>query len=70
MVGAFFDELGKRAEQLEAVSMDMCAPYILETKGRAPQAEIAFDPFLGPRVRAGRMRPRTAPGVAAGCLPS
>ena len=39
------DELGERAKQLEAVSMDMCAPYILETKARAPQAEIAFDPF-------------------------
>ncbi len=25
--------------------MDMCAPYILEAKARAPQAEIAFDPF-------------------------
>ena len=44
-VGTFFDELGERAKQLEAVSMDMCAPYILETKARAPQAEIAFDPF-------------------------
>jgi transposase len=44
-VGAFFDELGERAKQLEAVSMDMCAPYILEAKARAPQAEIAFDPF-------------------------
>ncbi len=45
-VGAFFDELGEeKAKQLEAVSMDMCAPYILETTARAPQAEIAFDPF-------------------------
>lgn len=44
-VGAFFDELGERSKQLEAVSMDMCAPFILETKTRAPQAEIAFDPF-------------------------
>ena len=44
-VGAFFHELGERSKQLEAVSMDMCAPYILETKVRAPQAEIAFDPF-------------------------
>jgi transposase len=25
--------------------MDMCAPYILVSKARAPQAEIAFDPF-------------------------
>jgi transposase len=44
-VGAFFDELGESTKQLEAVSMDMCAPYIQETKVRAPQAEIAFDPF-------------------------
>ena len=44
-VGTFFDELGESAKHLEAVSMDMCAPYILETKARAPQAEIAFDPF-------------------------
>ncbi len=44
-VGGFFGELGERAQQLEAVSMDMCAPYIQETRARAPQAEIAFDPF-------------------------
>jgi transposase len=45
-MGAFFDEVGSSgAEQLEAVSMDMCAPYIEVTKERAPQAEIAFDPF-------------------------
>ena len=44
-VGAFFDELGERAKQLEAISMDMCAPYIQEATARAPQAEIAFDPF-------------------------
>ena len=44
-VGAFFDELGERAQELEAISMDMCAPYIQEATARAPQAEIAFDPF-------------------------
>jgi transposase len=44
-VGAFFDELGEHAKQIEAVSMDMCAPYIQETKTRAPKAKIAFDPF-------------------------
>jgi len=45
-VGAFFGELGDAgAKRLGAVSMDMCAPYILEVKDRAPQAEIAFDPF-------------------------
>ena len=45
-VGAFFNELGEDgAKRLGAISMDMCAPYILEAKARAPQAEIAFDPF-------------------------
>ena len=45
-VGAFFDVLGAEgAQQLNAISMDMCASYILEAKARAPQAEIAFDPF-------------------------
>lgn len=45
-VGAFFDELGQeRAEQLVAVTMDMAAPYIQEVQKRAPNAELAFDPF-------------------------
>ena len=45
-VGAFFDELGPEgAQRLNAASMDMCASYIQEVKARAPQAEIAFDPF-------------------------
>jgi transposase len=45
-VSAFFGELGEeRAKKLGAISMDMCAPYILEAKACAPQAEIAFDPF-------------------------
>ena len=45
-VGAFFNELGDAdAKKLGAVSMDMCAPYILEVTERAPEAEIAFDPF-------------------------
>jgi transposase len=30
---------------LGAISMDMCAPYILEARARAPQTEIAFEPF-------------------------
>lgn len=34
-VGAFFDELGTEgASKLGAISMDMCAPYILEAKAR------------------------------------
>lgn len=45
-VGRFFDELGpERTAKLQAVSMDMCKPYIAEVRARAPQAEIAFDPF-------------------------
>lgn len=45
-VGAFFDELGEeRSKQVEVVSMDMCGAFIEEVRNRAPQAEIAFDPF-------------------------
>jgi len=45
-MGKFFDEMGAlRTEALQAVSMDMCAPFIAEVRKRAPQAEIAFDPF-------------------------
>ncbi len=45
-LGAFFKEVGEEGtKKLSAISMDMCAPYILEAKARAPQAEIAFDPF-------------------------
>jgi transposase len=45
-VGQFFDKLGpQRAEQVAVVTMDMAAPYIEEVQERAPNAEIAFDPF-------------------------
>ena len=45
-LGKFFDELGLEwAGGLQAVTMDMCAPYIAAVRQRAPQAEIAFDPF-------------------------
>lgn len=45
-VQKFFEKLGpEKSAQLEAVSMDMCAPYIAEVRLRAPQAQIAFDPF-------------------------
>ena len=45
-VQQFFDKLGpERTAQLQAVSMDMCAPYIAEVRAKAPQAQIAFDPF-------------------------
>jgi transposase len=45
-VGAFFDALGpERSAKLEAVTLDMCEPFIQEVRARAPNAEIAFDPF-------------------------
>ena len=45
-IGKFFDELGPtRSADIAAVTMDMCAPYIAEVRERAPNAEIAFDPF-------------------------
>ena len=45
-VGEFFDEIGpQRAQEVAAASMDMAAPYIAEVRARAPNAEIAFDPF-------------------------
>jgi transposase len=45
-VGAFFNELGEeRTKDVEVVSMDMCGAYMEEVRSRAPQAEIAFDPF-------------------------
>lgn len=45
-IGKFFDQLGpERSAQIAAVSMDMSAPFIAEVRDRAPNAEIAFDPF-------------------------
>lgn len=45
-ISEFFDELGEeRAATLKVVTMDMAAPFIAEVRRRAPQAEIAFDPF-------------------------
>jgi len=45
-VAKFFDELGEeRAAKLKVVSIDMCGAYIEEVRKRAPNAEIAFDPF-------------------------
>ena len=45
-VGQFFDELGpERSKEIAVVSMDMAAPFIEEVQARAPNAEIAFDPF-------------------------
>jgi len=45
-VGAFFDELGpERSEKVAIVTMDMSAAFFEEVKARAPNAQIAFDPF-------------------------
>lgn len=45
-VGKLFDALGpERTAQLETVTMDMCESFISTVRERAPQAEIAFDPF-------------------------
>jgi transposase len=42
----FFDELGpERIKQLRVVTIDMSAAYISVVTDRAPQAQIAFDPF-------------------------
>lgn len=45
-IGKFFDEIGpERSAEIVAVTMDMSASYIAEVQERAPNAEIAFDPF-------------------------
>jgi transposase len=45
-VAQFFDELGpRRSRNLQAVAMDMWAPYADEVRQRAPNATICFDRF-------------------------
>ncbi len=45
-VHRFFDWLGKqRARIIEAVTMDMWAPYLDVVREQAPQAEVCFDRF-------------------------
>lgn len=45
-VHRFFDWLGKRrARSIEAVTMDMWAPYLDVVRERAPQVEVCFDRF-------------------------
>jgi transposase len=45
-VSGFFDELGpRRSGTLQAVTMDMWAPYLDTVRQRAPQAQICFDRF-------------------------
>lgn len=42
---AFYDELGERARQLQAVTMDGSNAFIAATRAKAPDALICFDPF-------------------------
>lgn len=45
-LAAFFGELGpERAGRLEAVSLDMSAPYLKAIAAAAPRAAVCFDPF-------------------------
>jgi len=45
-VDQIFDALGpERTAQIKTVTMDMCEAFISTVRKRAPQAEIAFDPF-------------------------
>jgi len=43
---AFYQAMGQtRCEQVEAVAMDMWAPYEAATRKHCPQADIVYDPF-------------------------
>ena len=43
---AFFDSIGqRRSERIQAVSMDMWAPYLDVVQARAPNAAVCFDRF-------------------------
>lgn len=41
----FFEQLGKRCQQIEAVAMDMNTAFDREVKQHCPQAEVVFDLF-------------------------
>ncbi len=41
----FFEELGKHAENIEAVAMDMNTAFDLEVKAHCPNARIVYDLF-------------------------
>jgi len=44
-VRTFFDLLGERCGQIEAVAMDMNTAYDLEVRARCPKAEVVYDLF-------------------------
>ena len=41
----FFEQLGERCQQIEAVAMDMNTAFDLEVKQHCPQAEVVYDLF-------------------------
>ena len=41
----FFEQLGERCQQIEAVAMDMITAFDLEVKQHCPQAEVVYDLF-------------------------
>lgn len=41
----FFEQLGERCKQIEAVAMDMNTAFDLEVKQHCPQAEVVYDLF-------------------------
>ncbi|MDH1105120.1 ISL3 family transposase [Pseudomonas otitidis] len=41
----FFEQLGERCQQIEAVAMDMNTAFDLEVKRHCPQAEVVYDLF-------------------------
>ena len=43
----FFEQLGERCQQIEAVAMDMNTAFDLEVKQHCPQAEVVYDLFHG-----------------------
>ena len=50
----FFEQLGERCQQIEAVAMDMNTAFDLEVKQHCPQAEVVYDLF----PRGGSLWPR------------
>lgn len=41
----FFELMGERCQQIEAVAMDMNSAFDLEVKEHCPQAEVVYDLF-------------------------
>ena len=58
----FFEQLGERCQQIEAVAMDMNTAFDLEVKQHCPQAEVVYDLF----PRGGSLWPRGGGPGASG----